>query len=64
MLARDHSPPSHAQLDIYGNPAPVSDGIKAAMVQSLPWSLLRAHHSVNARMLLDGCKEENLLLDT
>ena len=49
------------ELDLFGNPAPAKDGVKAAMVQSLPWELLR-NHSLRPGALLDGCKEESLLL--
>ena len=51
------------ELDLSGNPAPAREGIKAAMIYALPWTLLRSLGSIQAAKLLEACHETNYMLD-
>jgi len=47
------------ELNISGNPAPVGNGLRAAMVQALPWHLLRSQPAIRITSLLQACTEPN-----
>ena len=51
------------ELDLSGNPAPSKGGIKAAMIASLPWPLLRAYGTIRPQNVLEDAHMRNLVLD-
>ena len=51
------------ELDLAGNPAPQRGGVKAAMVASLPWPIVRTISAVRPHNILDEAAPKNLVLD-
>lgn len=49
------------ELNINNNPAPTSNGLRAAMVQALPWEVLRHQPCIKIGNLLQACNEKRTL---
>ena len=45
--------------DVFCNPAPVGNSLRAAMVQALPWHLLRHQPGIRVTSLLQACSEQH-----